>query len=260
MDQEKFYEEEAQETNETPQARQMDEVNDMRYFLELLKHIRAAINAGKSVPLTGKKIIDAEKCLMIIDDMEKNLPDAVQYGMQMYSERERIMGEAETRAMNRVSSAEMRANAALEKARDDAEQRVLEANPDSVLLRATWMYDMPMYGVANRGNFLVNMLRQPAQSFSGTQHRAVTYVQQVAELIRPAASLPGGIYNYGSENDLTMLQTAQWLKQELKLPVTLSDAGERHHLWMDCSKLKSFGICFDTTLEGLKRCIRDYSL
>ena len=96
MDQEKFYEEEAQETREAPQARQMDEVNDMRYFLELLKHIRAAINAGKSIPLTGKKIIDAEKCLMIIDDMEKNLPDAVQYGLQMYSEQERIMNEAET--------------------------------------------------------------------------------------------------------------------------------------------------------------------
>ena len=131
MDQEKFYEEETQETREAPQARQMDEVNDMRYFLELLKHIRAAITAGTSVPLTGKKIIDADKCLMIIDDMEKNLPDAVQYGMQMYSERERIMGEAETRAMNRVSSAEMRANAALEKARDDAEQRVLEAENEA---------------------------------------------------------------------------------------------------------------------------------
>ena len=118
MDQEKFYEEEAQETNETPQARQMDEVNDMRYFLELLKHIRAAINAGKSIPLTGKKIIDAKKCLMIIDDMEKNLPDAVQYGLQMYSEQERIMNEAETKAMNRISSAEMRVNAALDRARD----------------------------------------------------------------------------------------------------------------------------------------------
>ena len=85
-DQEKFYEDEEQDTRETPQAHQNDEVNDMRYFLELLKHIRAAINAGTSVPLTGKKIIDAEKCLMIIDDMEKNLPDAVQYGLQMYSE------------------------------------------------------------------------------------------------------------------------------------------------------------------------------
>ena len=131
-DQDKFYEDEEFDSRENPQQPQGEEdIDDMRYFLELLKHIRAAINAGANVPLTGKKIIDADKCLMIIDDMEKNLPDAVQYGMQMYSERERIMGEAETRAMNRVSSAEMRANAALEKAREDAEQRVVEAENEA---------------------------------------------------------------------------------------------------------------------------------
>ena len=77
-DQDKFYEDEEMESRENqPQAQREDEINDMKYFLELLKHIRAAINAGANVPLTGKKIIDAEKCLMIIDDMEKNLPDAV---------------------------------------------------------------------------------------------------------------------------------------------------------------------------------------
>ena len=130
-DQEKFYEDEELDTRESTQAQPGDEVNDMRYFLELLKHIRAAISAGTSVPLTGKKIIDAEKCLMIIDDMEKNLPDAVQYGLQMYSEQERIMNEAETKAMNRISSAEMRVNAALERAREDAEQRVLDAENEA---------------------------------------------------------------------------------------------------------------------------------
>ena len=142
----------------------------------------------------------------------------------------------------------------------EMEQRVLEANPDSVLLRATWMYDMPMYGVPNRGNFLVNMLRQPAQSFSGSQHRAVTYVQQVAELIRPAVLLPGGIYNYGSENDLSMEEIALWLKKALDLPVEIRDAGPRHNLWMDCSKAREHGICFQSTLDGLKTCIADYSL
>ena len=131
-DQDRFYEDEAYESQENLQQSQNEEdIDDMRYFLELLKHIRAAINAGTSVPLTGKKIIDADKCLMIIDDMEKNLPDAVQYGLQMYSERDRIMTEAETRAMNRVSSAEMRVNAALEKAREDAEQRVLDAENEA---------------------------------------------------------------------------------------------------------------------------------
>ena len=131
-DQDRFYQDEEFESREEVQQTQNEEdIDDMRYFLELLKHIRSAITAGTSVPLTGKKIIDADKCLMIIDDMEKNLPDAVQYGMQMYSERERIMGEAENRAMNRISSAEMRANAALDKAREDAEQRVLEAENEA---------------------------------------------------------------------------------------------------------------------------------
>ena len=132
QDQEKFYEDEELESRENPQQSQNEgDIDDMKYFLELLKHIRAAINAGTNLPLTSKKIIDADKCLMIIDDMERNLPDAVQYGLQMYSERDRILGNAETAAMNRVSSAEMRANAALEKAKDEAEQRIIDAENEA---------------------------------------------------------------------------------------------------------------------------------
>lgn len=142
----------------------------------------------------------------------------------------------------------------------EMERRTLELNPDTVLLRATWMYDMPMYGVANRGNFLVNMLREPALVFSSTQQRAVTYVRIVAEQLSKAALLPGGAYNFGSENDLTILQTAQWLKAELDLPITLTDGGERHNLWMDCTKAKSLGVDFGSTIDGLRRCIRDYAL
>ena len=131
-DQEKFYEDEDQEVRaEAQQPSAGEDIDDMKYFLELLKHIRAAIRSGANVPLTKKKIIDAEKCLMIIDDMERNLPDAVQYGMQMFSERDRILGNAETAAMNRVSSAEMRANAALEKAKNEAEQIVADAENEA---------------------------------------------------------------------------------------------------------------------------------
>ena len=130
-DQEKFYEDEDQEVRADDQSNPSEDIDDMKYFLELLKHIRSAIQSGTNVPLTNKKIIDAEKCLMIIDDMERNLPDAVQYGMQMYSERDRILGKAETTAMNRVSSAEMRANAALEKAHEDARSIVTDAENDA---------------------------------------------------------------------------------------------------------------------------------
>ena len=126
-DQERFYEDELEPREDTVAEQETDEVDDLKFFLELLKLIRMAINAGANVPLTNKKIIDADKCLRIIDDMEKNLPDAVQYGMKMYNERERLMTNAETTAMNRVTSAEMRANAALEKAKEEVSQRLADA-------------------------------------------------------------------------------------------------------------------------------------
>lgn len=142
----------------------------------------------------------------------------------------------------------------------EMERRVLDINPDAVLLRATWMYDMPLYGVPNRGNFLMNMLRGKALAFSAEQQRAVTYVREVALHMEAAATLPGGVYNFGSENRLTMLETAQWLADALKLDIRLQDAGMRHNLWMDCGKLRRHGIHFKNTVDGLKQCIADYSL
>jgi dTDP-4-dehydrorhamnose reductase len=122
------------------------------------------------------------------------------------------------------------------------------------------MYDMPRYGVPNRSNFLVKMLREHDVYFSSAEHRAVTYVREVAENIRKAAMLPGGAYNYGSENELTMMEVAEWLKNELNLPVEIHDRDSDRHLWMDYSKIKSHGIDFCTTIEGLQRCISDYAL
>ena len=158
-------------------------------------------------------------------------------------------------AENEVNPANLYARHKLE-----MERRVLDISPDAVLLRAAWMYDMPIYGVVNRGNFLMNMLRLPEVSFSSAQRRSVTYVREVAALMRKAVLLPGGIYNYGSENSLTMMETACWLRDRLSLPVRIVDAGPRHNLWMDCSGAKSLGVCFRSTVEELEQCIADYGL
>lgn len=130
-DQEKFYNEEEQNVRQENQPETEQEIDDMSYFIELLKHLRTVIEHGGRVPLTNRVVIDAEKCLMIVDDLEKNLPDAVQYGMQMYSERSRIMGDAEQTAISRVTSAEMRAHAVLENARKEAEQLVVDAEAEA---------------------------------------------------------------------------------------------------------------------------------
>ena len=151
----------------------------------------------------------------------------------------------------------------------EAEGRVLEIAPDAICLRATWMYDMPLYRHANRENFLTQMLsaimeRRP-QSFFDDDFRGITYVRQVVELFDKLPSLPGGVYNYGSENPLSMYETACAFASAFGLSdiaealiVRRSDGAPHHNLWMDCSKLASFGVRFDTTAEGFSRCYAEY--
>ena len=55
-------------------------------------------------------------------------------------------------------------------------------------------------------------------------------------------------------------EVAEWFKNELALPVAIHDTFSDRHLWMDCSKIKSYGIDFCTTAQGLQKCVRDYAL
>ena len=129
-EQEKFYEANPAEDIERDMDN-VEEIDDMKFFLELLGHIRVAVEAGKSIPMTNKRIVDGDKILQMIEELEDNLPDAIQYGLQMYSERDRIMGNAEQKAINAVSSAEVRAKAMQENAREEAEQRLMDAENEA---------------------------------------------------------------------------------------------------------------------------------
>ena len=133
-DQERFYEDENQEQVVAPEEEQPEveeEVDDMRFFLEALRYLRTTVETAKSVPFTNKRMIESDVLLAMISDLERNLPDAVQFGMKMFSEKERILGKAENEAMNRISSAEMRASVALEKAKSTAEQIVASAENEA---------------------------------------------------------------------------------------------------------------------------------
>ncbi len=153
----------------------------------------------------------------------------------------------------------------------EAEERVLDISPDAVLLRATWMYDMPIYGGenalawANRGNFLVNtvktVLEGKALQASMSEHRGITYVRQVIGLLDEVMHIPGGVYNYGSENPLCMEDTVKEFLRVFGLSAEVTPTDRRaHNLWMDCTKLRDVGICFDTTAEGFARCAKDYAI
>ena len=146
----------------------------------------------------------------------------------------------------------------------EAEQRVLALLPEAVFLRATWMYDLPGYGLPIRGNLPLNILQAALHgrplAFSEKDFRGVTYVRQAIEQLALTLDLPGGVYNFGSENPLDMAATARIFARALEVPLVLVPLDRQRNLAMDCSLLRKKGISFDTTAEGICRCLRDYGL
>ena len=146
----------------------------------------------------------------------------------------------------------------------EAEQRVLELCPDSVHLRASWMYDLPGYGLPIRGNLPLNLLRAAlkgeAVRFSRNDFRGVTYVWQVIENLEPAMDLPGGVYNFGSGNAEDMVCTARQFAKALGITVKIAEESWERNLVMDAAKLERSGIRFAVTQQGIRCCLQDYGL
>lgn len=139
----------------------------------------------------------------------------------------------------------------------EMEQRVLDCHPDAVMLRAEWMYDYCL----NRANYFMNVLcAKEVISFSSGQFRGVTYLKEAAENMEKVMTLPGGVYNFGSETTKSMYDITGELIALLGIKVKLEDGPAGHNLWMNCSKAKKYGVEFSTVTDGLIKCAADYKL
>lgn len=146
----------------------------------------------------------------------------------------------------------------------EMEQRVLEVLPRAVLLRATWLYDLPGYGLPIRGNLPLNILKAAKTGevlrFSRNDYRGVGYVREVIENLVPAMELPGGVYNFGSECDGDMVETARCFANLLQVDVKIEESDLTRNLAMDTGKLRAQGIEFSSTWGALRVCLGDYRL
>ena len=139
----------------------------------------------------------------------------------------------------------------------EMEQRVLDIDPDAVMLRAEWMYDYYL----KKSNYFMNMLRaEDPVAFSSRQFRGVTYVREVAESMEAVMRLPGGAYNFGSETTKSMYDITVEFLAALGKSVRVEDAPPRHNLWMNCEKARKLGVTFLSVEDGLKACARDYGV
>lgn len=147
-----------------------------------------------------------------------------------------------------------------------AEERALALCPNCVALRATWMYDTPRPGMRTHNNFVINFENAiksgTALRFATREFRGITWVEEVTKNITYTFSLPGGVYNFGAENDLNTYETAvAYAKLTGQYPSKLiipdTERFPDHIRNISISMKKAYEasggkIRFKTTLEGLE--------
>ncbi len=139
----------------------------------------------------------------------------------------------------------------------DMERRVLDILPSAVMLRAEWMYDE----YDKKPNYYMNVLKAEGTiAFSSGQYRGVTYLKEVTENLNRVFSLPGGVYNFGSETTMSMYEITREFTAYLGKKITVTDRPGGHNLWMKCDKARNYGISFSSVLDGLIRCAGDHSV
>lgn len=139
----------------------------------------------------------------------------------------------------------------------EMEQRVSDINPDAVILRAEWMYDY----YRKKTNYFMNILNAAeVVSYSSAQFRGISYLKEAVENMGRVITLPGGVYNFGSETTRSMYDITKEFIALLGKKVRVVDSPARHNLWMNCDKARRYGVTFSTVTDGLIKCAADHNL
>ncbi len=142
----------------------------------------------------------------------------------------------------------------------EMEQKAAAADPDAVGLRLTWLYDGEGKGI------LPNILRAaesgtPA-AFSKREFRGVTYVWDLVERMEQILTLPGGVYNCGSDTEGSAYALACRIAHTAKAPAACIGCDEARYaeqarnIRMNSVKMEAAGIFFPDAMDGIERCLQ----
>ncbi len=151
----------------------------------------------------------------------------------------------------------------------EAERRALELCPDTVCLRASWMYDFDRPG-CKPGTGFWGMLRRSAAGrmplrLPVREYRGITWVQPVVQAMERMAGLPGGVYNMGAENPLNTYATGLACLEQMgageEVLALLEPDAQRwpefeRNLSMDTGRLKqACGVDLGDTVGSFAACL-----
>ena len=144
-----------------------------------------------------------------------------------------------------------------------SEQECMAILPETVCLRLSWMYAREDYP-GQHGHFLAALqaaLQDESKPISWPIHdrRGLTDVEFVLQNLPAALKLPGGCWNFGSENNASTYATVKAVLEKMGMESALGRlqpneeafAENPRDITMDAAKLNAAGIFFPTTVDGL---------
>ena len=142
-----------------------------------------------------------------------------------------------------------------------AEAECLAVLPETVCLRLSWMYARESLP-GEHGQFFATLtaaLEDESKPLAWPVYdrRGLTDVEYVVKNMPKALELPGGPWNFGSENEENTYATVKaalegaGLTAERLRPNLEAFAGNPRDISMDCGKLQQAGISFPSTRDGL---------
>lgn len=152
-----------------------------------------------------------------------------------------------------------------------AENGILKIIENAAILRLTWLFDLPERNKKTNSNIVWNIVKAAMKSktvsFPTNEYRGITYVHELIKNFDRILNLPSGIYNTGSENNLSTYEVAEVVVKALGLEnrskeILIKDT-ERYKeknrdLRISNNKLKNCGVFFSGTEEAVRNCINDF--
>lgn len=102
--------------------------NDLKFVEQMIDFLRAELENAKSVPFSSNRIVDTEKCLNILDDLQDSLPAAVKRGAWVYGQKDEMLRKAQDETRRHIASEEIQFQQKLEKRERRMQQNEQNAN------------------------------------------------------------------------------------------------------------------------------------
>ncbi len=102
-------------------------------ILDLIDEVEDIVEAGTSVPFTGKVMVDKEEILDIIKEIRIKLPDEIKQAAWIKEERQRILAEAQKDADNLINEANYKLKEMVD---EDEVIRVANQRAEDIVTRA----------------------------------------------------------------------------------------------------------------------------